>query len=126
MKYKVGDRLISKAHQEDLTIVGIDERSKQYIAKIDRLPDVEPFSYWEHEVEPWRYRRYVVDGNHYMKLMDHTDQYDPKFCGSGTWGVRDTIEDRVVFYVTSGSSRAIAMEICKQMNEGMLLKEMTQ
>lgn len=126
MKYKVGDRVICKAHQEDLTIVEVDEHRQWYRAKLDRLPDVGPFYYRDYEIEPWRWRRYVIDGNHYMKLMDHTDQYDPKFCGSGTWGVRDTIKDRVVFYVTSGSSRAIAMEICKQMNEGMLLKEMTQ
>jgi hypothetical protein len=124
MKFKVGDLAICTTHQEDVTIVEVDEQRGSYLGKLVRLPDVEPFLYWEHDIEPWRYRRFVIDGNHHMKLHDCSNHFDPKFCGSGTWGVRDKMMGQVLFYITSSSSRAIAMEICKQMNEGKLLKEM--
>lgn len=125
MKYKVGDRVIDRFHQEDMTIVAVNEQQKRYTAKLDRLPDVGPFDYWENDLDPWYWRRFVVDGNHYMKMYDCTNSYDPQQLGLGSWGVRDRVEDRVVFYITSGHSRAVAMEIAKQMNENKLLKELT-
>lgn len=124
MKYKVGDRVIDKVHHEDMTIVAAEEQKNRYTAKLDRLPDVGPFDYWESDLEPWKPRRFRVDGNHHMKLYDCSYSHDPQFYGSGTWGVRDTWEDRVVFYITSAHSRAVAMEIAKQMNENKLLKEL--
>lgn len=121
MAYKVGDRVIDLCHQEDLTVVEV--KGNSYLCKIDRLPDVQPFSYFEHELQPWKYRRFKIAGDHYMKMFDCSNQYDEKFCGSGSWGVRDDFNGEIIFYITSGASRLIAMEICKAMNAGTLLKE---
>lgn len=122
-KFKVGDRAISVFHQEDVTIVGYN--GSGYDVTLDRFPDGGHYHYWENELEPWRYRRFVIDGNHYMRMYDDADPHETKFCGSGTWGVRDKVADKIVFYITSGHSRAVAMEICKQMNAGLILKELT-
>lgn len=123
-EFKVGQRAICNVHQEDVVITKVI-REGYYEAEVVRLPGT-LLNYFTHELEPWKFRRFVIDGNHHMRMHDDSNEGAGKFIGTGSWGVRDTIEDRVVFYVTSGASRMIAMEICKQMNAGMLLKEFTK
>ena len=120
-EFKVGQLAITVSHQEDVTITEVI-REGYYNVKMVRLPDVS-FTCYAHELERWKSRRFVIDGNHHMRMHDDSSEGAGKFMGAGSWGIRDTIEDRVVFYVTSGSSRMIAMEICKQINAGTLLKE---
>ena len=120
-EFKVDQLAIETSHQEDVKIVEVI-REGYYKVEMVRLPGV-VFNCFTHDLERWKPRRFVIDGDHHMRMHDHSAVGEGKFIGVGSWGVRDTHTDTVVFYVTSCSSRMIAMEICKQMNAGDLLKE---
>lgn len=124
MRYNVGQKAITKHHQEDVTILEVTNDG-EYVASMDRFTDeVVSFSYHEHDLTPWRPRRYRVDGSHPNQLVDANKGME--MVHGGTWGIKDTHTDTIVFYVTSPSSKMIALEICDAMNSGTLLTSISK
>ena len=138
-KFKIGQKVITEVHDEDATIVDIEFDKEGnligYKAQIDRFKDVKNemsgeqvglFSYMEHELLPWEFRRFVRFGDHHMRLHDCSKSVNGEFAGIGTWGIKDVISDQVVMYVSSSSAYWIVKDLCRAMNEGTVLKKLME
>ena len=123
MKFKVGSRAILKDRMEDVKIVEVTDDGLYYYS-VDRLegtkcdaPDWEnKFSAREHELMPWKPRRFKVSGDHSASLA-----INDEIQNMGTWAIKDEYEDRVVMYISSTSSRWQAQEIANAMNDSGLM-----
>jgi len=138
-KFKVGQKVITKDHQEDGTVVKVIQHDMgrcDYKVLLDRFADTDSvdadgnpvgvFTYFESDLEKWKSRRFRVDGNHYMQMYDDPQGTGGERLRQGTWGVRDTLTDQIVFYITSGAAKLIAQEVCKAMDEKTLLGDFAE
>lgn len=136
-KFKVGQKVIELAHDEEGTVVEIKYHrhgGHSYKVQLDRFANSKEvdgkqiglFSYSDSELIPWKPRRFIRFGDHHMRLVDSPSGVGGEFCGYGTWGIKDTYTDQVVFWVTSGGAYWIVKELCRAMNDGVILQEMTK
>ena len=118
--FKVGEIVYYPARDEELEILEIDDNGRYY-ARLTRLDTKVAFTYGEYDLEANRPRRYSVTGDHHMKLCDFSNDSDGEFIGKGTWGIKDNYNDTILCWITSGGSRAIAIEMVHKLNAGDLL-----